>query len=43
MTLLSMGWSLAFMSRVTVGRVRAGAVGGAREAMTRAEWDIKLR
>ena len=26
-----------------VGRVRAGAVGGAREAMTRAEWDIKLR
>ena len=33
-----MGWSLAFMSRV-MGRVRAGAVGGAREAMTRAEWD----
>ena len=39
MKLLSMGWSLAFMSRVTAWRVRAGAVGGAREAMTRAEWD----
>ena len=37
MKLLSMAWSLAFMSRVTAWA--AGRVGGAREAMTRAEWD----